>query len=152
MSGEENKALVRRAYEAAWNRKDLDALDELLPADYDMHRDTAGLSGREAIKAGIAAFHSAFPDLQVTVEQLVAEGEFVVMRGTWRGTHLGTMATAYGPIHPTGREVAWTGTHLFRIAEGRIAEALYQTDMLAFYQQLGAIPTPGMATPPMAAR
>lgn len=141
MSIEENKALVRKAYDEAWNRKNLDALDELLPTDYDMHRDTAGRSGRDAIKETIATYHSAFPDLQVTIEYLVAENEWVVMRGTWHGTHLGTMQTRYGPIPPTGREMSWTGTHLFRIVEGRIAEALYQTDWLALYQQLGAIPT-----------
>ncbi|GAC1431771.1 MAG: hypothetical protein NVSMB65_05300 [Chloroflexota bacterium] len=142
MAGEESKALVRRAYEEAWNKKNLDALDEVLPADYDLHRDTAGRRGRDVIKEGIAAYHVAFPDLYVTIEQLVAEGEFVVMRGTWRGTHLGTMRTVYGPMPPTGREMVWTGTHLFRIAEGRIVEAFYQTDWLAFYQQLGAIPVP----------
>ena len=142
MTLEENKALVRKAYEEAWNRRNLNALDELLPADYDMHRDTAGRSGRDAIKETIATYHSAFPDLRVTIEHLIAEVDWVVMRGTWRGTHLDTMPTRYGAILPTGREMCWTGTHLFRIAEGRIAEAFYQTDWLALYQQLGAIPTP----------
>ena len=142
MTVEENKALVRKAYEEAWNGRNLNALDELLPTDYDMHRDTAGRSGRDAIKETIATYQSAFPDLRVTIEHLIAEGDWVVMRGTWWGTHLDTMQTRYGLILPTGREVSWTGTHLFRIAEGRIAEAFYQTDWLALYQQLGAIPTP----------
>ena len=142
MSTEENKALVQRAYEEAWNRKNLDALDELLPADYDMHRDTAGRSGRDVIKEAIGNYHAAFPDLQVTIEHLIAEGDIVVMRGIWRGTHLGMMKTAYGSMPATGKEMSWTGTHLFRIADGRIAEAFYQTDWLAIYQQLGAIPSP----------
>jgi steroid delta-isomerase-like uncharacterized protein len=143
MTSEENKAIVRKAYEEAWNKKNVDALDELLPVEYDLHRDTGERSGREVIKDVIRGYHAAFPDLHVTIERLVAEGEWVVMRGVWSGTHLGTMQTVYGPMEATGREMKWDGTHLFRIADGRIAEAFYQTDWLTFYQQLGAIPKPG---------
>lgn len=142
MSVYENKALVRRAYEEAWNKRNLDALDELLPRDYDMHRDIAGRSGRDEIKEAIGNYHVAFPDLQVTTEHLIAEGDIVVMRGIWRGTHFGTMKTAYGPMPATDKKMVWNGTHLFRIADGRIAEASYQTDWLSFYQQLGAISSP----------
>lgn len=139
----DNKAIVRRAYEEAWNKKNLDALDELLPVNYDMHRDTRGQSGRDAIKGVIAVYHRAFPDLHVTINNLVAEGDWVVMRGTWRGTHRGVMETVYGPAPATNKELIWTGTHLFRIENSRIAEAFYQTDWLTLYQQLGVVPTPG---------
>ncbi|MGI8924163.1 MAG: ester cyclase [Fimbriimonadales bacterium] len=139
-----NKETVRRAYEEAWNRKNVDALDELLPEDYDMHRGEK-TGGRAAIKAIIAGYHRAFPDLRVTMHEFVAEGDRVCVRLTWQGTHLGELQTAYGVIPPTGKAVTWSGNHFFRIENGRLAESHYGTDALSLYQQVGAVPTPDLS-------
>jgi predicted ester cyclase len=141
---EQNKAIVRRAYEEAWNNRNVDALDDLLPINYDMHEGNPD-EGRNAIKDQIRSYHAAFPDLHVTIEDLIAEGDKVVMRGTWRGTHQGPIETEYGIAQPTHTQCTWTGTHVFRIENGRIAEAFYAPDRLARLQQLGVLPTPPTA-------
>ncbi len=140
MSMEENKAVVRRAYEEAWNNRNVDVLDELLPTDYLMHTRPTVNNGREVIKDGIRGYHVAFPDLHVTIEDLLAEGDKVVMRGTWEGTHLGVWNTQlFGAVQPTGVRAKWGGTHLFRVAGGRIMESYYSTDFLSLFRQLGLI-------------
>jgi predicted ester cyclase len=137
---EANKEVVRRAYEEAWNNQNVDVLDKLLPVDYLMHTRPTVKDGREAIKNVIRAYHAAFPDLHVTIEDLVAEGDKVVMRGTWEGTHLGVWNTElFGPVQPTGVRAKWGGTHLFRVADGRIVESYYSTDFLSLFRQLGMI-------------
>ena len=139
---EENKAVVRQAYEEAWNKRNLDALDNLLPLDYAISGATGEESGRDVIKGVIRRYHAAFPDLHVEIEDLIAEGDKVVMRGRWSGTHEGEMETSYGMAKPTLKRIEWVGTHIFRVRDGRIAEAIYNTDFLSLYQQLGIIPTP----------
>jgi predicted ester cyclase len=79
--------------------------------------------------------------MRVTIEDLVAEGDTVVVRDTTRATHRG----AFAGIPPTGKEVRVARIALFRLADGRIAEHWGQVDMLGLLQQLGAVPAPGGA-------
>jgi steroid delta-isomerase-like uncharacterized protein len=98
----------------------------------------ADLSNLEALKALLRPFFAAFPDIQMTIEDLVAESDRVVARYTWRGTQRGP----FQGLPPTGRSVAVAGTGIFRLMDGRIAEEWWQEDLLGLMAQLGALPVP----------
>ena len=85
----------------------------------------------------MATYTSAFPDLQLTTEDLVAERDKVAIRNTWRGTHQG----AFQGLLPTGKRVMFSGTDIFRCVGGKIAEQWADLDALGLLQQLGGIPT-----------
>lgn len=139
MSTETNKTVVRRYLDEAISRGDLARLDELCAADLAWPGVGVGdLPNREALKQVLAPFLAAFPDRRVTTEALVAEGDQVVARYTWRGTHAGEF---FG-IPPTGKTVAVAGTSVYRLADGKVAESWWQEDVLGLMQQLGAIPVP----------
>lgn len=87
----------------------------------------------------MAVYTAAFPDLQLTTEDMVAEGDKVAIRNTWRGTHQG----AFQGLPPTGKHVAFTGTDIFRFVGGKIAEQWADLDALGLMQQLGVIPAMG---------
>ena len=142
MSTDENKALVRRAYEELVNRGNLAHIEELVHEDYVDHTHAPGWpTDREGLRQQVAYFRSAFPDLHVTLEELIAEGDTVAVRQTMRGTHRGEF---FG-IPPTGRQVAVTGISLYRVANGKIVEEWWQEDLLGLMQQLGAIPASAQA-------
>ena len=84
---------------------------------------------------------TAFPDLQFTIEDMVAEGDFVVVRHTTRGTHQGN----FRGIPPTGKQVSGTGMFIDRIVNGKAVEQWINGDDLGLLQQLGVVPTPGQA-------
>lgn len=138
MSTEDNKALVRRFYGEGVHNPTL--FDDLLAPTYVLHLPGSPLiSGIEPAKQLMAAYTSAFPDLQLTTEDIVAEGEKVAIRNTWRGTHQGV----FQGLPPTGKHVTFTGSDIFRIVGGRIAEQWADLDALGLMQQLGAIPVMG---------
>jgi steroid delta-isomerase-like uncharacterized protein len=116
---DKNKALVRRFFEEAWGKGNLAAVDEFMAADYVMHPISSGLPpGPEGTKQAITTYRTAFPDLQVTVDDVFAEGDRVAFRWSIRGTHLGDWLG----IPPTGNHVAATGISVYRIAGGKVAE------------------------------
>jgi predicted ester cyclase len=131
MSIEENKTLVRRLIEEVWNTSDYRQLEMV-----------AAPSFAESTKQGNQSIRIAFPDHTNTIEDMIAEGDKVAVRWTLRGTHQGVLKGPLGPIPPTGNQVAVTGIHIFRIADGKITERWEEADMLGALQQLGAIPTP----------
>jgi steroid delta-isomerase-like uncharacterized protein len=138
MAEAQNKTIARRFNEEVWGRGDQATLEELLDPDFVDHDALPGQApGREGHKQILAAFHSAFPDLNVTTEDIVTEGEKVVSRWTARGTHHGELLG----IAPTGNEVTIKGIDVLRVAEGRIAERWSQFNSLEMMQQLGAVPT-----------
>ncbi|MDQ4061974.1 MAG: ester cyclase [Pseudomonadota bacterium] len=121
---EANKALVRAYYDALINRCDLGALDRFVAEDYFDHP-TGKRAGVEGVKVQARALHAAFGDFRVTIDDMVAEGDRVAMRGTWAGVHTGP----FRGIAPTGRPFTVTGMVFFRIADGRIAERWAQVDL-----------------------
>jgi len=138
MSAEGNKALVRRVYEEIHNKGNLDAADELVSASFINHNAPPGMPpGPEGIKRVFTMFRSAFPDLNVTVEDMVAEGDKVVARLTLRGTH----QREFMGLAPTGKQVTLSVIDIARIAGGKIVERWGVEDMLGLLQQLGAIPS-----------
>ena len=140
MSTEENKAMLHRVYEEAFNKGDLAVLDDLLAADYVLHM--AGLQeykGAEGFKEMITALRSAFPDFNITVNDMVAEGDKVAHRYTWQGTHKGD----FMGIAPTGKQVTVTGITISHFAGGKEGEAWSNIDSLGMLQQLGVVPAMG---------
>jgi steroid delta-isomerase-like uncharacterized protein len=141
MSIEENRAIVRRAYEF-WNTGDAAAIDRLVAPDLVMHlRGRSDVAGVDAYRSFYAGYRAAFPDQRWTIEELIAEADTVVALWTLRATHRGELMG----IAATGREVTVTGISVFRIADGRIAENWVQSDILGLLQQLGAVPPIGRA-------
>jgi predicted ester cyclase len=132
-----NKELYRRWFEEVVTGGDLALADELLAPGYRLH--FPGMPGpidREAHKALVTMFRTAFPDWVETVDDVIAEGDKVVIRVTGRGTHEGD----FQGVLPTGRQVTATGVGIGRIENGRIAEAWAAYDALGLMQQLGAVP------------
>jgi predicted ester cyclase len=133
---ERNKAQMRRVIEEIYNRGDLAAIDELATRDMVIHAPTGDIVGREGVRQYVAALRTGFPDLQVTIEDQIAEGDRVVTRWTARGTHAGE----FQGLAPTGRRTCVTGTDIDRMVEGRAVECWMQMDELGLMQQLGAVP------------
>jgi steroid delta-isomerase-like uncharacterized protein len=140
MSTEENKALVRREYEQGVNQGDFDVRNEALASNYVGHfSGLPPIQGIEAFKQFTSAFFTAFPDLQTTIEDLIAEGDKVAVRQTWRGTHTGN----FQGIPPTGKQVTFSSLEVYRVIGGKLAEEWVELDMLGLLQQLGVIPPMG---------
>ena len=136
MSTEENKALLRR-YQEAYNTNNLDALDQLVAADLITHSLMPGLpAGREGGKQIHRMTMAAIPDLYTAIEDLLAEGDKVVMRFTATGT----FKNEFIGLPPTGKPIKFTGISIFRVAGGKIVEHWGQEDELGLMRQLGAIP------------
>ena len=139
MSTEENKAVVRRMFEESSKGQEaaMAAMEELCAPDYVWHgtgvwpdMDLAGM------KQALTAWYAAFPDVHFTVEDLIAEGDRVVSRATFRGTHQGE----FMGIPPTGKNVSFTGIAIDRIEDDKFVEGWANADNLGLLQQLGAIP------------
>jgi steroid delta-isomerase-like uncharacterized protein len=140
MSTDANKDLVRR-YQEAHNTNDLDALNEIVAADLIAHSLMPGVPpGLEGGKLVHGVAVTAFPDFRADIEDLIAEGDKVVARMTFRGTHTGG---EFMGIPPSGRSFTFSATAIFRIAGGKIVEHWGEEDAVGWLQQLGAIPAPG---------
>jgi steroid delta-isomerase-like uncharacterized protein len=137
---EENKALMRRELEEVWNKHNPDAVDEIYAPDFVNHSAPPGMpNDREGFKAFVGANLGAFPDVKVTIDTLVAEGDKVVSRWTGTGTHTGELMG----IPATGKQVNMTGITIVRVADGKIAEFWMESDQMGMMQQLGVVPPPG---------
>ncbi len=97
------------------------------------------MTGLDSLRKYVRDFRSAFPDAQVTIDDIIAEGDRVVTRWTIRATHKGELMG----IAATGKQVAFTGMAISRIEGRRIAEDWVISDALGLMQQLGAVPLPG---------
>jgi steroid delta-isomerase-like uncharacterized protein len=133
MNVEENKALVRRYYEELWNRWSFALADELL-ADCLTFRGSLGVTvqGRDGFRDYMRTVQRAFPDFHNHIEELVAEGDKVVARLTYTGTHQGKL---FG-IGPTSKRVSYAGVAIFRIDAGRIMKGWVLGDIHGLVQQL----------------
>lgn len=137
MSAEANKEHIRRYVRDVLNGGDLGALDRYVARDAVAY--SSNVPEGTSMAGVVAMVRTAFPDLQVREDDLIAEGDRVVVRMTWRGTHRGPLYD----IPPTGKQATFPMIAIYRLSEGKIAELHYQADMLGLLQQVGVIPAPG---------
>ena len=140
MSVEENKVIARRHFLELIGEGRLEVADEIFHSKV-----LFGVNRAEPVEVDPAFFeeaaafwHNVFPDVHITIEQVVAEGDFVAEHLTYRGTHSGDL---WG-IQPTRRQVAATATYVYRIVDGRIAEVWGSWDRLTVLEQLGVSASP----------
>jgi len=137
----ENKAIARRWMEELWSQGNAGIAGEIIAPTYAVHDPgTPGrVGGVEGEKHAVAMYRTVFPDLQFTMEEMIGEGDRVVVRWTARGTHRGELRGAA----PTGKAVVITGISILGVANGMIAEHRLNWDTLGMLQQLGMIPSTG---------
>ena len=134
----ENEAVVRRYIEEVWNRHNIDAVDEIMSPDYLNHAASAEYQpGITGVKHVLSWLFGVFPDHRFDVEDAVAQGDKVAVRGTCTGTHEGEL---WG-IPPTGKRLAVQESHWLRVADGKVAEHWAVRDDLGRMRQLGITPT-----------
>jgi steroid delta-isomerase-like uncharacterized protein len=141
MSVDQNKALARQLVDEIFNRGNISLADQLMAPDFvEREQLPPGIpSGREGVKVLATALRNAFPDFKATIEDVIAEGDKVVVRQTWSGTHRGE----FMGVPPTGKSVSFVVFDVLRMAGGKVAEHWGLLDAMGLMQQLGAIPTPG---------
>lgn len=135
---EANKSLVRRLIEEAINKGNLKVADEILSTEYVYREPMAGEKhGKTGFQEMVTVYRNAFPDIKLTIEEQIAEGDKVVTRTTGAGTHRGEL---FGTA-PTGKRVSGVlGVVVTRIANGKVVEDNWVYDALGMMRQLGAVP------------
>ena len=140
---EENKALVARMPLEVYNQGKLDVINEVLAEDFVDHaRPLPGMplpTGREGAMALAAAVRQAFPDLKVTINHSIAEGDLVVNHVTTTATMKGNFAG----MEPSGKQASWEAMHIGRVRDGKVVEHWVVQDDIGMLQQLGFLPVPG---------
>jgi steroid delta-isomerase-like uncharacterized protein len=135
---ERNKSVIRRFVDEVQNKKDWGVYDELNDPEFVNHSAPPGIpSDREGGKVYLGAFFNAFPDCHFTVDDMIAEGDQVVTKKTFTGTH----KAEFAGIPATGKRVTLQFVDIMRVRDGRIIEHWLSMDQLSFMQQLGVIPT-----------
>jgi len=139
MSTQENKKIARAIVQEAFVNGDFSVIDKYIADNFVDHAAPPGLSaGREGVKQNFSMMRSAFSDLQVSLEDEIAEGDKVVHRATTTATHTGE----FMGVPPTNQQVTWTEMHMIRFANGQAVEHWANFDMLGLMQQLDAVPAP----------
>ncbi len=118
MREEDNKQLVRRVFEEALNEGKLALVDELFSSQFRDHSTPDQTPGPQGVKDYFSQVRTGFPDIHVTLDDIIAAGDRVVVRTTWRGTHLGN----YAGRSPTGRVAERTMIQIFRIVDGKLQD------------------------------
>jgi steroid delta-isomerase-like uncharacterized protein len=126
---------LTRLYEDVWNGANPDTADELVHEEYLIHdRDLAAeMQGPELYKALASGTRDVFPDMTITIEDMVTAGEKIALRWTMTGTHQGTM---FG-VESTGRQVELMAIEINRFKDGKLIETWTQSDQLGLMHQLG---------------
>jgi steroid delta-isomerase-like uncharacterized protein len=139
MSLQENRDVVQRVVDLV-NEGKLAQVEELFASDFANHDPSAPtVHDREALMQMFAAWGAGFPDARATILEMVADGDKVAKRWTYRGTHNGE----FMGIPATGKEIAMTAITIYRISGGKVAECWWNYDSLGVMQQLGVIPPMG---------
>ncbi len=136
---EENKAILRRFVEEIINQKKLEVFDELVAPNVVAHHVPPGVPpDHQGWKSMVSMVLTAFPDMQATIEEMVAEGDKVAIRANLQGTHKGELMG----IPATGKRVTFVATMIDRLSGGQVVEHWEEIDMLGLMQQLGVGPPP----------
>ncbi len=142
MSNDESKALVRRYYEEVISTGAIDAVEEFISPDYvEVHDNRRYPIGRDGAREHIRGVRQTYPDLRLTVEQQIAEDEWIVTRVTMRGTHRGE----WMGIKPTGKPIEVTAVNMDRVVDGRIVEHGGAANLLGPLLDIGAVVPKGAA-------
>ena len=140
MSTEQNKSIVRRWVEEGWNKGNLEVVDQVYAPNYVQHEPAPEtVNSSETLKQYVGTYLTAFPDLNLSIDDLVAEGDKVV----WRFTSTGTQTGPFMGMPATGKTGNITGLVMFRLENSRIVEGWVNIDALGLLQQLGVIPMSG---------
>ena len=136
MSADGNKRVVRRFYSDVWDEGDVDVAFEIFAEDYVRHdlRPSPAIPGPDGQRKIAADFRRAFPDLRMTLDLILAEGDLVAARWTTSGTHTGPWAG----VEPSGKKVRFSGVNVFRFENGKVVELWNHRDDLGLMQQVGA--------------
>jgi steroid delta-isomerase-like uncharacterized protein len=140
--GSNNAELVRRYFDLVWNHGDLAAIDDFFGDEFTNfgHR---GADARTLVRAIVAAWRAAFPDLRFDIEEEIVSADAVVHLVTCRGTHTGRFEhPAVGVLEPSGRSFAVDQMHIHRVRDGRIVQHWGTRNDLVMLQQLGAVAAP----------
>lgn len=139
-STEENATLIRRFYDEIFNRGNLAAADDLVAPSFVDHIPSPmpgqPTRGPEAVRWFASMYRSAFPDLQVSIDDLMTVDDRVITRVMWRGTQTGQLLGA----DPTGKQVRVSGIDIARVSRGRLIEHWGELDVLGMLSQLGFLP------------
>jgi steroid delta-isomerase-like uncharacterized protein len=138
-----NKTVVRRLFEEVWNKGNLPVADELFAQNYSHHDPSTPEFGRgpESEKMRATLYRTAFPDIRLTIEDIIAEGETVTARWSCKGTHKGDLSGTA----PTGKHFTISGTSIARLTNGKMVEGWVNWDALGLLQQLGVVAEVGRA-------
>lgn len=135
---DDNKELVRRMEDEIFNKRNLAAIDEFISPDYVLHTAAPGTpADREAVRQAMSMYVGGFPDLRISIDELVAEGDRVVGVFTFTGTHDGEL---FG-MPATGKRISVRQIAMYRIDDNQVVEEWEVSDQLALMQQIGAIPS-----------
>jgi steroid delta-isomerase-like uncharacterized protein len=139
MSVASNKIIAQR-FIRVWGDGDLDLIGELASPSLVVRYPILPkvIEGSAAFRQVLANFRSAFADAALRAEETIAEGEKVVVRWTFSGTHKGNLLG----IPPTGKRVTWTGITIYRIVDGKVVEEQGEEDFVGFLRQIGLVPQP----------
>jgi steroid delta-isomerase-like uncharacterized protein len=133
-----NKAVVSRFIEEVINQNRMDRADDLVVEDFvEMDPFPGQRQGREGLKEVLGMMRAAFPDIHWVIDEMVAEGDKVVTRFTWTGTH----RSAFLGVPATGRSVTVKGVVMDQLADGKMNKSRLLMDSLGMMQQLGVVPS-----------
>lgn len=139
MSIEQNKANMIRLLEDLFIRGNFKVVDELVAPDFVEHSAAPGMPGGIAgLKAIAEAIRAGYPDFTFSTDDVVAEGDRVVLRLTEEGTHQGML---FG-VPPSGKHARWSAIHIIRVQDGKMAEHWDVIDLMSMMRQIGGIPAP----------
>lgn len=134
-----NKAVARRFYEEVLNQRRVHVLDDIAAEDYVEHDPFPGQgNGRADLKARVQLLQSAFNPLEFTIEDLISEGDKVVVR--WKNA--GNNSGSFLGMPPTNKDISIDGIDIYLVREGRLTEHWHVVDQLAQMQQMGLVPAP----------
>jgi len=139
MLAKENETIVRRLIDEAWNQGKIEVVDELLSPNYFLHVDAPGPYDREGYKQAVSMYRNALTDFRFVTDDMIAEGDKVVIRVTMTGTQEGELMG----FPPTGKKLTVTAISIRRLENEKIVEEWVELNMLGFLQQMGVIPQPG---------
>ncbi|MEW6750015.1 MAG: ester cyclase [Candidatus Latescibacterota bacterium] len=136
MAARDNKARIRRFFEEVMGGQKPEALETYVIRDYIEHEEMEGVpSGREGLRQKLAQVHSAFPDVRVTIDDIMAEGDKVMVHSTWRGTHRGE----FNGLAPTGRQFVFECMDILRLEDDKVVEHWGVADTHTLLEHLGVL-------------